>query len=190
MSRIKRVINSRIDDDTVHLVVGHGQIRDCEKYFYVEKDLNFPMNFICLSNGYPRDFISIIEDEMKNEERPLKITAIIWQNDIPNISLDSVRDITKKAEDLLKVYTRHNLAFPEILFLPGLKTFAQKIAKINEILAEFNEKRGLFKYPLYKAGSVKANWVNPFFLKNKTKYVKFIRKFHLNNFITSAPMNL
>ena len=76
LSRIERHISSKEDDDTVHLVIGHRQIRDCETCFYEEEDLNFPIDWLCKPNGQPEDFIKILEHEMKHEKRPLKISAI------------------------------------------------------------------------------------------------------------------
>ena len=100
MPRIEKIINSKENDLTVHLVLGHRQIRGCENICFEEKDLNFPINWFCVSNGYPQDFLNILEDEIKTETRPLKVTGMFSQNDIPSISLDSVRYFLKRTEML------------------------------------------------------------------------------------------
>ena len=126
---------------------------------------------------------------MKQEHRPLKITAMIWIPKLPQLSVESVKHFITKIEDLLNTYQSHSIALPEIMYVPGFRNLARKVACINRILEDFNRKKGFQRYPLFKVGSAKNNWMNGFMLKNKKKLVSFIRKFHLNNFMSPIKLN-
>ena len=187
--QVQKVINSKDADDIIHMVIGHAQIKGCWDIKFDLDELNFPVDWLCMPSGLPDDFLKVIKNEMRMAVKPLKISAIIWQNSLHNITLESVKRILSEADRLYLVYPQHSIAFPEIMFLPKLKDFSAKTAKINSILAEYNSKRDYDKYSLFKAGTAKNNWEEGLYLKNKRKFTSFIRKFHLHNFFGSKKEN-
>ena len=186
---VQKVINSKDTDDIIHMVIGHTQIKGCWDINLDVDELNFPIDWLCMPTGLADDFLNLIKTEMQSAIKPLKITAIIWQNSIGSITPDCVRRITSEIDRLYYVFPQHSVAFPEIMFLPKLKAYSAKTAKINSILAEYNAKRDYDRYSLHKAGTAKNNWEDGLYLKNKKKFTSFIRKFHLHNFFGSKKEN-
>ena len=124
--------------------------------------------------------MEINEGELEKARLPLRISAIIWQNEIPVMSLDNARNILKKADSLLTAYPQHCIVFPEMMFIPKFKSFSNKITALNLLLNEFNERKGYLRYSLFKAGTLKNVWDNEgLYLKDKKKFTSFIKKFHL-----------
>ena len=142
MSEVIRVRNSEDNTDSVHIVIGHAQILDCWDFKFDSEDLNFPLDWICKRDGTSSDFLEIMEQEMKEASLPLKITALIWLNNIPTISVDTVKRLIQNAENLLCSYPQHSLVFPEMMFAPKFKAFSEKVTKINLLLNDFNIRRG------------------------------------------------
>ena len=154
---IQKVINSKDSDDIIHMVIGHAQIKGCWDVNLDVDELNFSIDWLCMPTGLADDFINVIKTEMQSAIKPLKITAIIWQNSIDSITLDSVRRIVSEIDRLYIVFPQHSVAFPEIMFIPKLKAYSAKTVKINEILAEYNTKRDYDRNSLHKAGTAKNN---------------------------------
>ena len=124
------------------MVVGHGQISNCHDIVMESDDLNFPMVWVCESDASPDELMSVIENEILNSTKPLKISAIIWKNGIPCLSIDHAKKIIDRAECLLVAHPEHSIAFPEIMYLLKFKRYSEKVTKINKLLSDFNLKRG------------------------------------------------
>ena len=164
MSKIIRVLKPLKDSpDSKHMVIGNQQIRNCWDFIFENTDLNFPIEWICNpdSDATPEDFMSIVINEIIESKTPFKISAMIWaiwQNVVPFISLDKVKDLVAQAENCLYANPGHSIAFPEMMFFPRMKAHYEKIRSINLTLASFNRKWGFNRYSLHKAGSSKGNW--------------------------------
>lgn len=180
-----------------HLVIGHSQIRGCWDYKFEENELNFDIDWICVPGGKARDLLELIKEQMRESRIPLRISAIIWQNSISDLSFGDVEQMIEEIEATLDIFPQHKVALPECQFVPAQARMFEHIAKINLILADFNERQGFNRYPLFRATmkqskngyKVKqAEWsefqnkTGPgYHIADKTKLTKFIRKFHANN---------
>ena len=138
-------------EEVRHMVIGHSQIRNFTDYQFPDVPaINFPMETICIRGGKVPELISKIKDELHASERPLRISAIIWQNSNWDITISEVEHVVFDMETFLKDYPFHRVAFPECLFVPDQEKIWDKIAKINHVLADYNYRQGFDRYPLYK----------------------------------------
>ena len=139
------------DSDVKHLVIGHSQIRNLENYGFPDKpELNFEMEFKSYSGAKAPYLARLIKEELKNNTTPLRITAIIWQNSITDISLEEMEEIVIDMEQFLEIYPYHRVAFPECQYVPKLNQYWEKISRLNTILNDYNIRQGLGKYGLDK----------------------------------------
>ena len=192
--------------DLRHLVIGHSQIKDCWDYKYQEPELDFKIDWICMPGGKAQELKKLLISEIKKAQIPLRISAVIWQNSITTITLSRVKEIIEEIESTLKLHLQHRVALPECQYVPEQADYFEHIAKINLLLADFNQRHGFKRYPLFrstmterKRGSfhVKQNrWLEyqtktgpGFHIADKTIYTKFIRKFHLNNLENSIEID-
>jgi hypothetical protein len=139
------------EKDLQHMVIGHSQIRNLEDYHFPDTpDINFHIDVKSYSGGHAPQLAKIIKDEIYSASKPLRISAIIWQNSNWNTTLSEVEDIVMDMEDFLKDYPFHSVAFPECLFVPQQEKIWDKIARINTILGNYNKRQGFDRYPLHK----------------------------------------
>ena len=197
MERIVRKDYTPKDANIRHLIIGHSQIRNCWECKYEEEELNFNMDWISVSEGKAQELKELLIQELRESQIPLRISAIIWQNSIPSISYTEVEQIIEDIEKALDQYPQHKVALPECQFVPAQAIHFEHISKINLILADFNKRQGFNSYHLHKAvmrqrkGSLavkQSEWLEfqnktgpGYHIADKTKYTKFIRKFHLSN---------
>ena len=196
MLRLIRKNSTKSGAKIRHLVIGHSQIIGCWDYQYEEEELNFDIDWICMPNGKTEELCNVLATEFQESKVPLRVSAIIWQNSIQNLSLLDVKEVVRQIETILSRYPEHRVALPECQFVPAQAAHFEHIAKTNMILAEFNKCQGYNRYPLFrsvmrqrKALHVKQeewtefqNNTGPGYnIADKKKYTKFIRKFHLNN---------
>ena len=182
-----------------HLVIGHSQILGCWEHVFEEEMLNFDVDWMCLPGAKAYQLIDIVNDEMRESQIPLRISAMVWQNSIVTITLSEVQMLLEKVEDTLRKFPQHRVALPECQYVPAQSDYFQHIAKVNIMLADFNERHGFQRYPLFKT-IMKYNKKNRLYrvkqqewsefldktgpgctIANKNKYTEFIRKFHLYN---------
>ena len=134
-----------------HMVIGHSQIRNLEKYHFPDTPgINFHIDVLSYSGGHASRLAEVIKDEISSASRPLRISAIIWQNSNWTTTLSQVEDIVMDIEDFLKDYPFHRVAFPECLFVPQQEEIWDKVARINTILGNYNKRQGFDRYPLHK----------------------------------------
>ena len=199
---MEQIIHTPVGAKIRHLVIGHSQIRGCWNYKYDENELNFDMDWICVSGGKARNLLELLKLQMRESQIPLRVSAIIWQNSIPDLSFADVEKMIEEIEVTLDDYPQHKVALPECQFVPAQAQLFEHIAKINLILADFNERQGFNRYPLFRstmkqtkqALRVKqSDWLEyqnktgpGYHIANKTKFTKFIRKFHANNLENAA----
>ena len=180
-----------------HLVIGHSQIHGCWDCKFEGNELNFNIDWICVPGGKAKDLLELMKQQMSKSQIPLRISAIIWQNSIPDLSFGDVEQMIEEIEATLDIHPQHKVALPECQFVPAQARMFEHIAKINLILADFNGRQGFNRYPLFRATmkqskngyKVKqAEWsefqnkTGPgYHIADKTKLTKFIRKFHAYN---------
>lgn len=138
-------------EEVQHLVIGHSQIRHLEDYdFSDQPEINFHIDFICVGGGLAPDLIRIIKEKLTQANKPMRISAIIWQNSNWDISVQQVEEMVWDMEQFLKVYPFHRVAFPECQFVPQQERIWDKIARINSVLEKYNQRQGFSRYPLNK----------------------------------------
>ena len=176
-----------------HVLVAHSQIRSCwdEKF---DGDLDFPMDFFCLPGGKAPELIDIMKEVITSSKVPIKMTGLIFQNSITELTLNQVAHILEDFAQFLKDYPEHKVAFAQGLYPPRNKDFSAHITKVNCQLITFNDHYGHDAYHLTKVcvGKPRANqvfytekldrWTDGYHLKDKRKIIKFIRNFHLFSF--------
>ena len=176
-----------------HVLVAHSQIRSCwdEKF---DGDLDFPMDFICLPGGKAPELIDIMKEVISSSKVPIKMTGLIFQNSITEITLNQVVDILEDFGQFLQGYPEHKVAFAQGLYPPSNRDFAAHITKVNCQLITFNEHYGHEPFQLSKVclGQPRAKqdfyteklnrWSDGYHLKDKRKMIRFIRQFHLHSF--------
>ena len=192
------------EGEVEHMVIGHSQVRGLSAFHFEEDpDINFHITWESVSGGKAPQLATLIKETIQNSSSPLRISAIIWQNSIWNISLKEVEDIVLDMESFLQNYPSHRVAFPECQYVPEQHLHWEKIARINEILKSYNLRQGFNRYPLFKAtmqnqknqkglGVRQSKWkehnnrtglgyhIDP--EKGQRNFAKFIRRFHANGF--------
>ena len=134
-----------------HLVIGHTQVKDLERYQFPEKpDINFDLTVKSIKGGKANELAQLIKRELALAKVPLRISAVIWQNSIWKITISEVIDIVDDIGLFLKGYPFHRVAFPECLFVPEQEHLWNKVHQINNVLKEYNEKQGFDRYSLFK----------------------------------------
>ena len=196
MERLIRKTFTKKDAKLRHLVIGHSQIQTCWDYKHQEPELEFEIDWICMPHGNTQELKELLIAEIRESQIPLRISAMIWQNSITTIKLSEVMEIVKEIESTLKLYPQHKVALPECQFVPAQADYFEHISKVNLLLADFNKRQGFNRYPLFKSTMdlkkglhVKQDqWLEyqrktgpGYQIADKSKYTKFIRKFHLNN---------
>ena len=158
-----------------------------------------------MPGGKAQELKKLLISEVNKTQIPLRISAVIWQNSITTITLSRVKEIIEEIESTLKLHLQHRVALPECQYVPEQADYFEHIAKINLLLADFNQRQGFNRYPLFKSTMtknkkgfhVKQNqWLEyqtktgpGYHIADKTIYTKFIRKFHLNNLENSIGMD-
>ena len=183
-----------------NIVVGQSHIHSLWNInFSHMPEINIPFDWICQKEGNACSLAQIIVRLLHTANTPMKISAIIWEDSIADLSITDIQDMVNILEDTLKDYPQHKLALPECHMVPPDHELHNKVMMINWILAEFNEKQKYAKYPLYK--SVMSNIKNKGLVVRpgkwkkkedapttklessaKFNFVKFIRKFHAFGF--------
>lgn len=139
------------DNEIQHMVIGHSQIRHLEDYDFPDKpEINFHIDFKCVGGGLAPNLIRIIKEQLTQAKKPMRISAIIWQNSNWDISVQQVEEIVWDMEHFLRVYPYHRVAFPECQYVPQQERIWDKIARINTVLNSYNLRQGFAKYPLHK----------------------------------------
>ena len=134
-----------------HMVIGHSQLKNMEKYkFEDQPDINFHIDFKSISGGKAPQLAKIIKEEIMLSPDPLRISAVIWQNSILDLSIQEMEDIVLDMEAFLRDYPSHRVAFPECQYVPKLERYWDKIAQLNTILNKYNLRQGFNSYPLHK----------------------------------------
>lgn len=137
--------------DMKHLVIGHSQLRNLDTYkFPNQPELDLNMDFEWISGGKAPQLAKLIKGKLVQAKTPMRVSAIIWQNSITDMSLKEMEDIVLDMEQFLKNYPSHRVAFPECQFVPKLESSWDKIAKLNSILNDFNLRQGFNRYALHK----------------------------------------
>ena len=122
-----------------HMVIGHSQLKNMEKYkFEDQPDINFHIDFKSISGGKAPQLAKIIKEEIMLSPDPLRISAVIWQNSILDLSIQEMEDIVLDMEAFLRDYPSHRVAFPECQYVPKLERYWDKIAQLNTILNKYN----------------------------------------------------
>ena len=145
-------IRQKMDDPRMkHIVIGHSQVKNLQNYSFPEKpDLNFQIEFRYISGGKAPELIELVKKEIISAVQPLRITAIVWQNSNWNITISEVENIVLDMEHFLHDHPLHRVAFPECLYVPDQERLWDKVAKINLVLANYNQRQGFDRYPLFK----------------------------------------
>ena len=105
-----------------HVVIGHSQIHGLWNIKFTGDDehLNYPIRWVVLKDGRADELVNIIQKEVQDCKKDIKlrITAIIWQNVIPSITIDEVNETVLRIEAFMSRTPRHKLALPECQFVP------------------------------------------------------------------------
>ena len=134
-----------------HMVIGHSQLQNMEKYRFENKpEINFQIDFISVADGKAPQLVEMIKEEIRHASQPLRISGIIWQNSICDLSTQTMEDIVLDIEDFLKDYPSHRVALPECQYAPQLEQYWDKIARLNTILDDYNLRQGFNSYSLHK----------------------------------------
>lgn len=134
-----------------HMVIGHSQVRNLESYRFPDSpDIDFDLTVKCVRGGKAFKMAQMIKKEVVEAKVPLRISAIIWQNSIWNITISEVENIVDDMETFLKVHPFHRVAFPECLFVPEQEHLWDKVHHVNLILKSYNERQGYDRYSLFK----------------------------------------
>lgn len=202
MSRMININETHAEALKRHLIIGHSQIRGCWNEVFDKEELNFPIDWMCLPGGKAYELMEIVKTEIRDAQIPTRISAIIWQNSVPNLSLEDVQNLLEDVEILLAGYPEHKVAFPECQFVPDQEKHFEHIGRINKLLQDYNQRNGFNRYPLFKStmksgGGLKVdqkrwseflkNQGKGYHIDNKHKYTQFIRKFHLHGFRDNKP---
>ena len=198
--KVIRRFFTEADASEHHILIAHSQARDCWN-IQLEDELNFPLDFVCKPGGKAPELINIIKDFLSSAVTNLKITGMIWQNSVRDLSLAQVESLIKGLKTTLKEHPNHKVALSECLFAPKDQEYFEHISQINVLIKEFNSEQGNAPYPLNKVGLGKKRggksaltekpnrWVETenhpgqgYHLKDKTKLIKFIRKYHKTGF--------
>ena len=150
-----------------------------------------------MPGGKVHDLKNLLFHELGNAQIPLRVSAVMWQNSIPSLTLVEVKDIIQEIEVKLNAHPQHKVALPECQFVPAQANHFEHIAKINMMLADFNKRQGFNRYPLFKSTmhqsrkglTVKqGEWLEyqkkmgpGYHIADKKNFTRFIRMFHLNN---------
>ena len=190
MIEVRRVHKTPADAKIQHLVIGHSQIMDCWKIKMTDDKLKLPMDYICVEGGKLEDLIFYIEESVVNAVVPLRITGVIWQIAIHDISLTRAHAVISYLENFMQDFPDHQLALPTCQFAPELHESFDKIARLNIMLDDYNTRQGFTKYSLHKS-TIPSFKVKPSLWKefnegkglgrtieDKSKYTSFIQKFH------------
>ena len=201
MIEVRRVHKTPADAKIQHLVIGHSQIMDCWKIKMTDDKLKLPMDYICVEGGKLEDLIFYIEESVVNAVVPLRITGIIWQIAIHDISLTRAHAVISYLENFMQDFPDHQLALPTCQFAPELHESFDKIARLNIMLDDYNTRQGFTKYSLHKS-TIPSFKVKPSLWKefnegkglgrtieDKSKYTSFIQKFHKYGFRKEGQLN-
>ena len=190
-----------------HVLVSHFQAEGCWNV-ELEDNLKFPLDFICLPSGKATELLDVIKELISAAKKPMKVTGMIWQNSIREISLDYAASLLEDLKSFLKDHPNHNVAISECLFAPKDREYFEHISRINAISRQFNLDLYNAPFPLNKVGLGKKragknaltekpdrwieNNIQPgggYQLKDKAKLLKFIKTYHLKGFAAIAQGN-
>ena len=104
-----------------------------------------------MPGGKAQELKKLLISEIKKAQIPLRISAVIWQNSITTITLSRVKEIIEEIESTLKLHLQHRVALPECQYVPEQADYFEHIAKINLLLADFNQRHGFKRYPLFRS---------------------------------------
>ena len=201
MGRVTTHFETADSAEVRHLVVGHSQIRDLWNIDVSKiQGLNFPVDWISVSGGKVEELIAIIKKEIKKAVKPVKVSAMIWQNSITTLNIEKVKEIVSDLEQFMGDYSEHKVALPECLFIPSLEEHFPFITELNHLLRQYQVRNEMNAFPLSKV--LMRNTKNGLKVRQdqwkeyqegtglgyhiadsgRTNYVKFILKFHAYGF--------
>ena len=196
MPNYERVFCERRLEGVVHVVVGNGQVEKIWLAYDKKDEASLPMDFTFV-DGTAMEVLQEVCKLMTDSQTPLRISAFLFDKEIPSITMEGVGGALNFARALSKAYPQHHLVIPELMLPPALAEFEAKMDEINLAVSKFNEENGLDKFSLTKVGwqrKKKVNfirkvyWENKWYLssKGKKQMIDYIVKFHLTSFPLQA----
>ena len=185
-----------------HYVIGDSIISGIETEAEEQENSDVEIQWLSYTNETPKEIFKKIEKlcSKSSKKTELNISAMLWQDAIPTISVQEVESIVSYAECFMEEYPQHQLAFPECVFVPAQKDFFDKIEDINKVLADYNQRNNHSKYALYKAlsthrkGNLKVRqqkWKEYCDLegegremneKGNKNFIKYVERYHIYGF--------
>ena len=177
-----------------HMVIGSEQIRGCEDVKLENQRFNFPIQWSVV-NRSPKGIMQNVKNAMETSPEPLALTVMPFVQDIENLKFEDVTMILDVAQNLLDTHEQHKMAIPELMFPPGLEAHYKLIDQLNVFIAEFNERQGFKRYPMWNVGTrarpggkiktKRHQWSEDgLIFLDRFPVARFIRWFHEEHFIT------
>ena len=93
-----------------------------------------------------REIIEILEEN----QHPVRISAAIWENSIPNVDFQTMKNCVAEIEEVLLKHPQHKVSFPTCQFVPDQSKHWEKVDALNDLLIETNVNHGLSPHKLHK----------------------------------------
>ena len=187
-----------MSDKIKHVMYGGRKNLCCSKIVLKDAALNSDMTWYA-DDASPFEMLNAIKDIIIDcNGSPIHITADLFHKVVFELHCNPtmVDRVIDKVGKLLTKYPNTRIYLPDIMMVPLFVDLSSTILIASQKLARFNEKNGWPRYGLFKAGLLSTKrgikvspgmWIKDELLKDKTRYVYFVKKYHFHRLGTNQP---